>query len=148
MKALILSVLVLLGSATLVHANALDDGNDGLKALQNGDNDTAINLFTRAIKSRQLRGDDLEFAYANRGQAYLNKFDYSNAIPDLDRARMMKPDDADAQKALVKAVSMTLPAVGLPGQTAGSLAKQAGIGFLNLLAKGVADSVARNGQSN
>jgi len=146
MKALVISMVLLLGSATLAHANALDDGNDGLKALQNGDNDTAINLFTRALKSGQLKGDDREFAYANRGKAYLNKGDLSDAVVDLDAARQMKPDDTDAQNDLVKAVSLQLPATMLPGQSAKSVLGQAGSLFGKALLKGIQAGIAQQGQ--
>jgi tetratricopeptide (TPR) repeat protein len=100
-------------------ADAADDGNRGLAALQQGDNDTAIMLFTRALG--RLEGDDKEFAYANRGKAYLNKADYSSAIADLDRARQMKPDDADAQNDLIVALQYEIPADSIPGRPKQSL---------------------------
>jgi tetratricopeptide (TPR) repeat protein len=101
--------------ASSVHASATDDGNAGLEALNGGDYDKAISLFTRALDSGELRGDDKEFAYANRGRAYLKKGDLSSAIVDLDKARQMKPDDTDAQTDLVTALSAKLPAASIPG---------------------------------
>jgi tetratricopeptide (TPR) repeat protein len=106
------ATIILAGGA---RANALDDGNAGLQALNSGDYDHAIGLFTKAIDSHRLKKDDQEFAYANRGRAYLKKGDYSSAIVDLDRARRAKPDDVDAQNDLVVALSAKLPAAAIPG---------------------------------
>ena len=114
-----LAALAALALGSAAWANANDDGNAGLKALQAGDNDSAIVYFTRAINSHRLRGDDLEFAYANRGQAYLNKQDRADAIVDLDQARQLKPDDADVQHALSCTIAAELPASLVPGQGVG-----------------------------
>jgi tetratricopeptide (TPR) repeat protein len=99
----------------------LEDANAGLAAMQSGDNDGAIALFNRALESGRLRGDDLEFAYAARGQAHLNKHDLPDAIADLDKARQMKPDDKDAQASLVVAICTAQPAALIPGQNAGKV---------------------------
>jgi len=115
MKAGLWALLATLVIASAAHANALDDGNAGLAALNGGDYDKAISLFSRAINSGELKGDDREFAYANRGRAYLKKGDLTSAIVDLDRARRDKPDDADAQNDLVAALSTELPATSIPG---------------------------------
>jgi tetratricopeptide (TPR) repeat protein len=106
-------------AASAAQSGPLDDANAGLAALQSGDNDGAIALFDRALQSGRLRGDDLEFAYAARGQAYLNKRDLPDAIVDLDKARQMKPDDKDAQTSLVAAICAAQPAALIPGQNAG-----------------------------
>lgn len=136
------AALVIAGSA---HANGIQDGNAGLQALQNGDNDGAIALFTRALSARDLRGDDREFAYANRGQAYLNKGDLSDAIADLDKARQMKPDDTDAQTALVTALSTQLPAVALPNQSGKSMFGQFGVSLGKAVLKGMQEGAAQSG---
>jgi tetratricopeptide (TPR) repeat protein len=115
MKLALWPLLAMLIFASAAHASALDDGNAGLEALNGGDYDKAISLFSRAINSGELNGDDREFAYANRGRAYLKKGDLSPAIIDLDRARREKPDDADAQNDLVAALSTKLPAATIPG---------------------------------
>jgi tetratricopeptide (TPR) repeat protein len=111
--------LALVLAVSGARAGPLDDANAGLAALQSGDNDGAIALFDRALASGRLRGDDLEFAYAARGQAYLNKKDLPNAILNLDKARQMKPDDKDAQVALVLAICSAQPAGSIPGQNVG-----------------------------
>ncbi|HEY1630940.1 MAG TPA: tetratricopeptide repeat protein [Rhizomicrobium sp.] len=112
----LIALALVLTAPVLARADAADDGNKGLAALQQGDNDTAIKLFTRALKSGRLAGDDKEFAYANRGRAYLKKGEYSSAIVDLDRARQMKPDDADAQNDLIVALQTEIPADGISGR--------------------------------
>jgi len=113
--AYILAAALSLASAA-AHADAYDEANSGLDALKNADYDRAIGLFTHAIDSRELSGDQLEFAYASRGKAYLSKGDLSSAISDLDRARRMKPDDVDAQNDLVSALQTELPADQIPGR--------------------------------
>lgn len=91
--------------ATAALANAIDDGNAGLDALNNGAYDDAIRLFTKALKSGQLKGDDQEFAYLNRGKAYIGKHDYAKAVADLKKAAKLKPDDSEAQDMLAEAQS-------------------------------------------
>jgi tetratricopeptide (TPR) repeat protein len=118
MKGWVIGLAVAL-AASSARPGPVEDANAGLAALQAGDNDGAIALFDRAIASGRLRGDDLEFAYAARGEAYLNKKDLPDAIVNLDRARQMKPDDKDAQVALVTAICAAQPAALVPGQNAG-----------------------------
>lgn len=138
--------LASLAQAGTARANGVDDGNAGLSALQNGDYDVAIRLFSRALDSRGLKGDDREFAYANRGVAYLKKGDVSSAIVDLDRARQMKPDDADAQNELVTAVAMVLPASLVPGQSARSVFHQLGSALGNSIMTGIQQGLAQSAQ--
>jgi tetratricopeptide (TPR) repeat protein len=122
-------------------ANPADDGNQGLAALQQGDNDTAIAMFTRALGSRQLTGDDLEFAYANRGKAYLNKGNYSLAVADLDRARQMKPDDSDAQNDLLTALQAEIPPDSISGRPKPSFMDEFGQALLQGLVLGIAQGI-------
>ena len=49
---------LLLAIPQLATADGADDGNRGLQALDQGDNDGAIALFTHAIKYGGLAGDD------------------------------------------------------------------------------------------
>jgi tetratricopeptide (TPR) repeat protein len=140
-KAGFCALLATLVIASAAHASALDDGNAGLAALNGGDYDKAINLFSHAINSGELRGDDQEFAYANRGRAYLKKGDLSSAIVDLDRARRDKPDDADAQNDLIAALSTKLPAASIPGipkpNAAAEIAKSVGQAVVMGIAAGL-----------
>src|ERR1700692_3310869 len=96
MKAMLVGVAVLLLTASTAYANANDDGNAALEALNAGDNDRAVMLFTRAIASHELSRADREFALANRGGAYAKEGRIAEAIDDFDQARKMKPDDTDA----------------------------------------------------
>jgi tetratricopeptide (TPR) repeat protein len=62
--------------------------NEAQKALQQGDVDTAIKLYTKAIDSGAFRGQPevLGQLYYERGLAYRQKNDCTNAIPDFDKA--------------------------------------------------------------
>jgi tetratricopeptide (TPR) repeat protein len=91
--------------ATSAHASSTDDGNAGLTALNHGSFDEAIRLFSHAIKAGDLSTDDQEFAYLNRGKAYLAKGRKTLALADFRKAARLKPDDAEAQAALQSAVS-------------------------------------------
>ncbi|HEY2068520.1 MAG TPA: tetratricopeptide repeat protein [Rhizomicrobium sp.] len=107
-------------------ANAVDDGNAGVEALNNGNYDQAVKLFTHALKSGELKGDDKEFAYYNRGKAYLGEHEYKLAIADLKAALKLKPDDGDAQSALQDAQSEMASAS--PSAAASSSSRNAGAG--------------------
>ncbi|MEJ1970646.1 MAG: tetratricopeptide repeat protein [Rhizomicrobium sp.] len=136
--------LAVLLASTLPPGGALaggaEDGNQGLQALDQGDYDGAIRLFTHAIKFGHLAPDDEEFAYANRGRAYLKKGDYSSAVADLDTARQMKPDDNDAQTDLIAALQFEIPADSIPDKPKQSFFKALGQallqGFIDGLAQG------------
>lgn len=157
-------ILAALLAASAAHADGVADGNAGLEALNAGDYDRAVGLFTRAIDHGGLAPDDKEFAYANRGRAYLKKGDASAAIVDLDRARRLKPDDADAQNDLVAALSVKLPAAGVPGaprisavsaaRPSGAQAPGSGIlgaligGALAGIAQGIQDAGAQSQDPN
>ena len=86
-------------------AGPVEDGNAGLEALQQGDYKRAVTLFTHALASSKLVGDDREFAYSQRGAAYLKQGNYAAATADFQRALKLKPDDADAQAGLEEAQS-------------------------------------------
>jgi tetratricopeptide (TPR) repeat protein len=135
-------------SMCMVGAAAAADGrsygNDGLEALNRGANDDAVDLFSKAIRAGDLHGDDLEFAYASRGRAYLRKGDISNAVMDLDRARRMKPDDPDAQGDLSTALATALPADQVPGIPKQSFLGQLGRALLAGAVQGLADAAAQS----
>jgi tetratricopeptide (TPR) repeat protein len=80
-----------------------EDGNAGLDAMKSGDYTRAVQMFTRALASGKLSGDDREFAYVQRGTAYLNLKNKVAAIADFEKALKIKPDDADAQQGLAQA---------------------------------------------
>lgn len=98
------AALLLAGAAV---ANGVEDGNAGLEALNRGDYDLAVRLFTRAIAAADLTPDDREFAYVNRGRAYLGKKAYKLAAADFRAAGRIKPGDDDAQEGLRLALAGT-----------------------------------------
>jgi tetratricopeptide (TPR) repeat protein len=116
-------------------AGPAEDGNAGLEALKNGDYARAVTMFTRALNSGTLSGDDKEFAYSQRGAAYLKQGNAKAAIADFNHALKLKPDDQDAQAGLEEAQSQ--PGGGSPrGKGGGSSARpeqeaQAGMEALN-----------------
>jgi tetratricopeptide (TPR) repeat protein len=89
---------------------SINNAAAGLEALHRGSYDDAIRLLTKAINDGNLPSDDLEFAYLNRGKAYLAKGDYANAVTDLKKATELKPADADARHALERALAGGAPA--------------------------------------
>jgi tetratricopeptide (TPR) repeat protein len=103
------SAAALMATATLLtgaaHASGIDDGNAGLDALNKGSYDEAIRLFTRALKAGDLASSDQEFAYLNRGRAYLQKGQRTLATSDFRAAVRLAPSDADAQSALQDALN-------------------------------------------
>ncbi len=78
-----------------------------------------MKLFTHALRSGDLQGDDKEFAYYNRGKAYLGEHEYKLAIADLKAALKLKPDDDDAQSALQDAQSQMASASPSAGSSSG-----------------------------
>jgi hypothetical protein len=104
-RAVCCAVLLMAMSALPVCADPFADGNAAMTALGRGDYDSAIRLFTHAIDSGRLAGDNLELAYLNRGKAYAAKGDLKDGIVDLQRATKLRPDDADAANALEAALS-------------------------------------------
>jgi tetratricopeptide (TPR) repeat protein len=122
----LVTVLTICGTAM---AGAVDDGNAGLEALNAGDFDKAIALFTRALNSGQLTGDDKEFAYLNRGKAYAAKHNYVKAVADLKQAVRINPADDDAKAALAEAQASRATGSALPSRPSrgwGALASLAG----------------------
>lgn len=112
MKPKLWIVSLLLSIASVAYAGGIEDGTAGVEALKRGSYDEAIRLFTKAIKGGDLTNDDLEFAYFNRGQAYLDKGDKKHAIADLKQAVRLKPDDTDAQNSLQQALSKQSASAG------------------------------------
>jgi tetratricopeptide (TPR) repeat protein len=109
------AIMMFVALAPLARAGGVDDANSGLAALNRADYDGAILLFTRAINSGELEAADRENGLACRGHAYLKVGRYSQAIADLDEARRLRPDDADAQNDLVIAIGSEIPVSAIPG---------------------------------
>lgn len=126
------AALIACAAAGAAHGGGSEDGAAGLKALDRGAYDQAIGLFTRAIAAGELSADDLEFAYYNRGKAYLGKGDSKAAIADLGKALSLKPDDPGARASLQLALSGG--GVGVNGRAASQPAIAARWGLLAAMA--------------
>jgi tetratricopeptide (TPR) repeat protein len=122
--ALVLAVALTVPSFAM--ADPVEDGNAGLTALQQGDYKHAISLFTRALASSKLTGDDREFAYSQRGTAYLKDGAYTSAISDFEHALKLKPDDADAKSGLEDARSHASEASARRSESSGRTESPAG----------------------
>jgi tetratricopeptide (TPR) repeat protein len=109
--------LLVLGAPSPVLANSTADGNAGLSALNRGSYREAIRLFTRAIKAGDLAAADQEFAYLNRGKAYLLEGRKTLALADFKTAISLKPDDTEAQEALQTASSSASVQAPMPLQS-------------------------------
>lgn len=68
----------------------------GLEALNRGDNDVAIRLFTQALLYGGLARSDRELAYVKRAEAFLATGRTSDALADARRALVLNPADAEA----------------------------------------------------
>jgi tetratricopeptide (TPR) repeat protein len=142
MKVLLIAAVVTLAAPAAAIADGAADGNAGLEALNAGNFDQAITLFTRAINSHELSQDDKEFAIANRGRAYAKEGHIAEAIDDLDQARKFKPDDVDAQNDLVALLTTKLPADQIPGVPKAGFWKSLGQAMLEGAKAGVAAGLA------
>lgn len=91
---LILAVLTFASpAANPARAGAGEDAAECFELLTQGGNlDMAIELCTRALNARTLRGEQLAPIYYNRGWAYDAKGDHERAIEDYDRALHIRPD--------------------------------------------------------
>jgi tetratricopeptide (TPR) repeat protein len=78
-------------------ADPIGDAGAGQDALNKGDLNTAIILFSRAIDSHGLPRAGLESAYVERATAYAGQHKYDLALADLDFAQTISPDDPDAR---------------------------------------------------
>jgi tetratricopeptide (TPR) repeat protein len=92
-----LFTVVLLATAThAALAGAADDANAGMDALNAGKYAKAIQLFTRALKSKTLSSADEESAYVERGKANLGEHNNTLAAADFERALKLNPADDEA----------------------------------------------------
>lgn len=80
-RATFLSMLAVAGNICW----AWDRWDEGTAARKRGDFDTAIEIWTEAIRSGELSEDNLARAYYNRGIVWLNKGQYDNAIADFTK---------------------------------------------------------------
>ena len=89
------SMVVLFGAVAIVQAAALDDVTAGVKAMQRGDNDEAIRLYTKALASGELPPADQALLTTMRGNLWFGKKDNDRAIADYDQAIKLNPNMAE-----------------------------------------------------
>jgi tetratricopeptide (TPR) repeat protein len=73
--------------------------------LKAGNYAQAVALFTRALSSGKLSHSDMEFAYTQRGTAYLRQGKNGPATLDFKKALAIDPGDQDAKDGLSEAQS-------------------------------------------
>jgi lipoprotein NlpI len=81
------------------YAAGYDDFAQGLSAVNRGDNDRAIALFTSALAAGDLNPSLVPVAYLDRARAQIGKGDCAAAIADLTAALKLKTDYLDAMMA-------------------------------------------------
>ena len=84
-------------TAGAAFADPVGDAGAGQDALNKGDLNSAVNLFSRAIDSHGLPRAGLESAYVERATAYAGLHKYDLALADVDFALSISPDDSDAR---------------------------------------------------
>jgi tetratricopeptide (TPR) repeat protein len=91
---LLLSLMVCLTSAGCL--GGMDDVKAGIAAATGGNYDEAIRLYTKAIASGKLSGENLSKVYDNRGDAWVKKGDDDKAIADYTKALEIEPNQRNA----------------------------------------------------
>src|SRR5688572_9607377 len=77
-------------------AAAIDDAAAGLAAFQRGEHPEAITLFTRAIASGELAGNNLAAVHTNRALALSARGNHAEALADFEQALKLRPESAAA----------------------------------------------------
>jgi tetratricopeptide (TPR) repeat protein len=72
-------------------AGGLDDAETGLAAAEQGDYDTAIEFFTKAIESGELSVEHQSIVYFNRAVTWDKKGEYDKAIDDYTSTIAIDP---------------------------------------------------------
>src|SRR5258708_1744063 len=93
-------LVAITASGNALGARGIDDANAGSAAVQRGQYDAAIQLFTKAINSGELSPDNLATAYVNRGTAHYLKKEHEQAIADFKQAIQLDPRDPIAYNKL------------------------------------------------
>jgi tetratricopeptide (TPR) repeat protein len=107
----------------VAHADPLGDAKSGLAAFNQGDNPTAIKLFTSALDSGRLTRADQELAYVKRAEAYLAASDGKSALTDANHALDLDPRDSEALATRDRAQNLIAPPPP-PGPTPSEIADQ------------------------
>jgi tetratricopeptide (TPR) repeat protein len=94
------ALLLMTGAA---HADGLQQANAGMAAMERGDYRAAAELFTKALVAGDLGPADMELALVKRAESYLHVGLAKAALPDLDQALRLDPNDAEAADLLAQA---------------------------------------------
>ena len=92
---LALAFFVVIGFGLAARAGPADLLQAGQDAVQSGQWDQAIRLYTQAIASPGLASSDVAFAHVNRGYAHFAKGELDAAITDYGAAIRLAPKDAN-----------------------------------------------------
>jgi tetratricopeptide (TPR) repeat protein len=90
----ILSISLMVFLTSPAWAGGLEDAIAGFAAESQDNYDEAIRLYTKAIKSGELAGEQLKRVYKGRGYGWDYKGDYDKAIADFSKAIEIDPKDA------------------------------------------------------
>jgi hypothetical protein len=90
--------VLFLCTATVGHANSVDDARAGVDAIGRRDYAKAVELFTQALSSGDLSVVDRESAFAMRAQAYIGEQQNNLALADLQQALKLDPKDQEVLK--------------------------------------------------
>jgi tetratricopeptide (TPR) repeat protein len=88
-------------------ANSFEDFNLAANALNRGDNDSAIRLYSHALASGDLMSSLKLPALLGRANAYVREKHYSDAIPDANSALEFDPASSDAMTLRMRAFEGT-----------------------------------------
>jgi tetratricopeptide (TPR) repeat protein len=116
MRSILLGTIVLAAVVSAAKADAVSDATAGLEALNRGDAKAAREFFTHAIDSGKLSPNDLEYAYVERGKAYLQRNEPDHARRDADKALSLNPTDPDAKTLWLQTTIEAQPATGETAQ--------------------------------
>lgn len=101
--------------ASVVRADPPHGAKAAIAALDRGDNDAAVRLFSELLLYGSPDRSGREFAYAKRAEALLAMGRYGDAAADAKRALALRPGDAEALEVRNKALALAMaPAPPFP----------------------------------
>ena len=94
--ALLLTLALVLAAGGAIAQTAADHLEAGMVAASQGDDQTAVEHYSKAILSGDLAPAEAVLAHFNRGNAFSRAGAYDLAIVDYDAVLRLQPDDAEA----------------------------------------------------